>query len=103
MIRSLLSLIVLLFGASAFAQTPTGGTSTVPQNPTEEEKFTFGVAISFSPIQIAGDDQTRFNTIGMTDLAFPIQLGPYIRIEPALGLYFQSAPSFALFGPGTEL
>ncbi|SRR5579883_2320133 len=56
----------------------------------QDEKISIGVGLSFSPFAVAGDDQNKFGTAGMTNFFIPFQFGPYIRFEPEVGLMLQS-------------
>jgi hypothetical protein len=97
MLKSVLIWLMLVGSVSVQAQTtstsstpgPVASPPVVP--PPQEERILFGIGVGFSPISIAGDDQNRFGNVGITDVYVPIQLGPNIRIEPQLGLYFQNA------------
>lgn len=69
--------MILCLGAS-------GATGQTPEN------FRFGVGIDYSPVALPGDVQGHFETAGLTDFFVPVQIGPYIRFEAQLGLYFNN-------------
>jgi len=61
------------------------------QAPPDSEKITFGIGVTLYPGQIPGDLQDKFQAPAFVDLIAPVQIGPHIRIEANLGLYFYNA------------
>ena len=58
--------------------------------PADSEKIIFGIGAAVYPGQIPGDLQDKFQAPAFVDLIAPVQIGPHIRIEAALGLYWYS-------------
>ncbi len=55
-----------------------------------QETVRFGIGVGVSPLAIAGDVESKFMAAGFENFYFPIQVGPYIKVEPEIGLYFFS-------------
>jgi len=53
-----------------------------------QETVRFGIGVGVSPLAIAGDVESKFTAGGFENFYFPIQIGPYIKVEPEIGLYF---------------
>jgi hypothetical protein len=56
-----------------------------------QEKVRLGIGVSLNPAAVAGDSSSLFQTRGMADFYFLVQVGEYFRTEVQFGLYHRTA------------
>jgi len=52
---------------------------------------TFGLGVAFNPAAVAGDTSAHFQTAGLADFQFLMQVGPHFRSDLTVGLYHHTS------------